>query len=43
MVKKHILDCEPELWKKVHIFKLENNCKDVNEAVIKLIKKGLRI
>lgn len=42
MAKKLILNAEHELWKKVLKFKIDSNLKNNNEAVIKLIEKGLK-
>lgn len=42
MAKKLILDCENDLWKEVLKFKIDNNLKNNNEAVRKLIRKGLK-
>jgi len=42
MAKKLILDVEEKLWKKVLKFKIDQDLKNNNEAVIKLIKKGLK-
>ena len=42
MTKKLILDTDDAiLWKKVLKYKIDNNFKNNNEAVIDLIKKGL--
>jgi hypothetical protein len=41
MPKKLILDIEEELWKEVQKFKIDNDLDNNNEAVVKLIKKGL--
>ena len=43
MAKKIILDCEDKLWREVLKFKIDYGLKNNNEAVIKLIKKGLNI
>lgn len=42
MAKKLILDVEEKLWKEVLKFKIDRNLKNNNEAVIKLIEKGLK-
>lgn len=42
MVKKMILDIDEETWKSVLKYKIDNDCKTNNEAVVKLIKKGLK-
>jgi len=41
MSKKLILDTDDEFWKKVLKYKIDNNFKNNNEAVIDLIRKGL--
>lgn len=41
MPKKLILDCDDPLWRKVLKYKIDKGLKNNNEAVIKLIKKGL--
>jgi hypothetical protein len=41
MPKKHILDIDEETWKKVLKYKIDTSSPNNNEAVIKLIKKGL--
>ena len=43
MVKKMIIDCEEKLWREVLKFKIDYGLKNNNDAVIKLIKKGLGI
>lgn len=42
MAKKLILDIDEETWKEVLKYKIDNDVKNNNETVIKLIKKGLR-
>ena len=42
MAKKLILDCEQPLWNEVLKYKIDNALKSNNEAVIALIKKGLK-
>ena len=42
MPKKLILDINNKLWKEVRIYKIQNNLKKNNDAVIELIKKGLK-
>jgi len=42
MAKKLILNADEKLWKEVLKFKIDENLKNNNEAVIKLIKKGLK-
>lgn len=41
MTKKLILDTDDKIWNKVLKYKIDNNFKNNNEAVIDLIKKGL--
>ncbi len=42
MPKKLILDIDEETWKEVLKYKIDQNLKNNNEAVINLIKKGLK-
>ncbi len=42
MPKKLILDVDEETWKEVLKYKIDNDLDNNNEAVIKLIKKGLK-
>jgi hypothetical protein len=42
MAKKLILDVDEETWKEVLKFKIDAGLANNNEAVIKLIKKGLK-
>jgi len=42
MAKKLILDCNEELWIEVQTYRLKHKLKNNNEAVLELIKKGLR-
>lgn len=42
MTKKLILDCDEKLWKEVLKYKIDNNLKNNNEAVKKLLEKGLK-
>lgn len=42
MAKKLILDVNDVLWKEVLKFKIDQELKNNNEAVIKLIKEGLK-
>jgi len=42
MAKKIILDCDEKLWKEVLKFRIDQNFKNNNQAVIKLIEKGLK-
>jgi hypothetical protein len=41
MTKKHILDVDEELWRKVLKYKIDHAMKNNNETVVKLIQKGL--
>lgn len=41
LVKKLQLDCSEELWKSVQKYKIDNSLNSNNEAVIRLITKGL--
>lgn len=42
MVKKLILDIDEETWKEVLKFKIDYDFKNNNDAVVDLIKKGLK-
>lgn len=42
MAKKLILDVDNDLWDKVLKFRIDKKFKNNNEAVIDLIKKGLK-
>jgi hypothetical protein len=42
MAKKLILDIDEETWKEVLKFKIDSDLRTNNEAVVRLIKKGLR-
>ena len=42
MPKKLILDIDEELWKEVLKYEINNDLKNNNEAVVDLIKKGLK-
>lgn len=42
MVKKLILDVDEKLWKEVLKYKIDSDSKTNNEAVKKLIEKGLK-
>ena len=41
MPKKLILDIDEDTWKEVLKYKIDNNLKNNNDTVIKLVKKGL--
>ena len=41
MAKKHILDIDEETWKQVLKYKIDTSSPNNNDAVVKLIKKGL--
>jgi hypothetical protein len=43
MAKKLILDIDEETWKEVLKFKIDGDLANNNEAVVKLIKKGLKV
>lgn len=43
MVKKHIIDVKQEVWKNVLRYKIDHDMRNNNEAVVDLIKKGLRV
>ena len=43
MPKKLILDIDEDVWKEVLKYKIDNSLKNNNEAVVKLIKKGLKV
>ena len=42
MAKKLILDVDENLWKNALKFKIDSGAKNNNEAVVQLIKKGLK-
>lgn len=42
MAKKLILDCDDKLWREVLKYKIDYGFKNNNEAVVKLIQKGLK-
>ena len=42
MPKKHILDIDEETWKQVLKYKIDLTLRNNNEALIRLIKKGLQ-
>jgi hypothetical protein len=42
MAKKLILDIDEKTWKDVLKYKIDNDLKNNNEAVKKLIEKGLK-
>lgn len=42
MVKKHILDTDNDLWKKVQLFRLTADQPNINTALIVLIERGLQ-
>lgn len=41
MPRKLILDIDEETWKKVLKYKIDSTLSNNNEAVVRLIKKGL--
>ena len=42
MAKKLLLDCDNKLWNEVLKYKIDKGFKNNNEAVIDLIKQGLK-
>ena len=42
MPKKLVLDIDEETWKEVRKYKIDHGLKNNNEAVVKLIKRGLK-
>lgn len=42
MPKKIILDVDEETWKEVLKYKIDFGLENLNETVVRLIKKGLR-
>jgi len=42
VAKKLILDVDDDLWKRVLKYRIDYDLKNNNEAVIKLIKRGLK-
>jgi len=42
MPKKLILDIDEETWKEVLKYKIDKGLRNNNEAVVNLIKRGLR-
>ncbi len=42
MPKKLILDVDDETWKEVQKYKIDHNFENNNQAVVELIKKGLK-
>lgn len=43
MVKKLILDIDEATWKEVLKYKIDSELKNNNEAVVRLIKVGLKM
>jgi len=43
MAKKLILDIDDKIWREVLKYKIDYGLKNNNEAVVKLVKKGLNI
>jgi hypothetical protein len=41
MPKKHMIDAPNNLWKRVKKFQIDKNLKNVNEAVLILLERGL--
>ena len=42
MTKKLILDIDEDTWKEVLKYKIDHELKNNNEAVVKLIQRGLK-
>ena len=42
MAKKLILDIDEDIWREVLKYKIDKDLKNNNEAVVKLIKIGLK-
>ena len=42
MPKKLILNVDEDTWREVQKFKIDERLKNNNEAVVKLIRKGLK-
>ena len=42
MAKKMILDTDEELWKQVLKYKIDKEFKNNNQAVVDLIRRGLK-
>ncbi len=42
MAKKLILDCDDKLWNEVLKYRIDKGFKKNNDAVLDLIKKGLK-
>ena len=42
MAKKLILDVDENIWKEVLKYKIDKDLQNNNEAVVELIKKGLK-
>ncbi len=42
MAKKLILDCDDKLWNEVLKYRIDSGARNNNEAVIGLIKRGLK-
>lgn len=41
MPKKLVLDCTDELWNKLLKYKIDKDCKNNNEAVVRILEKEL--
>lgn len=41
MPKKHILDCDNDLWRRVRMYSLAAGHKNVNETCVYLLEKAL--
>ena len=42
MVKKLVLDIDEETWREVQKYRIDQELKRNNEAVVELIKRGLK-
>ena len=42
MPKKHTIDADDDLWSQVLKHKIDSKFKNINEAVLDLLKKGLK-
>ncbi|MFH1225525.1 MAG: hypothetical protein V1676_07015 [Candidatus Diapherotrites archaeon] len=42
MAKKLILDIDEETWKEVQKYRIDQGLRNNNEAVVRLVKRGLK-
>ncbi len=42
MTKKLVLDIDEASWKEVKKFQIDNDIKHINDAVVELVKTGLK-